>query len=176
MVSELGAIESLHDDYGILLELANEGGPSALAALNRAFPKHLLLAAASNLEARVKASFSERVEAQSGARLASFLDRFVLSRGYHTLFDWQGGTAKGFFTAFGKDCGNSFKASLIADEEFRRGHESFMYLGSARNQLVHNDYAIKTIELTPTEVVEKYKEAIYFVDRIGEMVLGESSH
>jgi hypothetical protein len=176
VAGETSAIESLHEDYDLLLELAIAGGPSALAALNRAFPKHLLLAAASNLEAQVKSSLRECFESHSGAPVASFVDRFVLARGYHALFDWPGGSAKGFFTSFGKSSGESFRAALGTDEDYRQGHDSFMYLGNARNQLVHNDYAVKTIDLTPSEVLCKYNEALYFVDRIGQMVMSEPVH
>lgn len=165
-----GAVQSLYDDYlGLASDLSST--PSGLAALSRSYPKHLLLAAASSLEDRVKRLVTQIFERDGTDRLATFVSKRVMARSYHTLFDWTAGSAKGFFNSFGDVCGIAFKAELQSNLELKEQHDAFMRLGGLRNQLVHNDYASAPIELTPKEIMNKYELALGFVDRIESFVV-----
>ncbi|UVJ38026.1 HEPN domain-containing protein [Arthrobacter sp. CJ23] len=167
------AVDLLYQDY---VELVSDlsTSPSGLSSLNRSYHKHLLVAAASSLEDRVKALVPEIFGRHGTDRLAAFVAKQVMARGYHTLFDWRGGTAQGFFTSFGEVCGQTFKAALKADDVLKAQHGAFMQLGDLRNQVVHNDYASALIELTPAEIIARYKLSLEFVDRIEHFVLAET--
>ena len=165
-----GAVATLYDDY-LALESDLSAMPSGLAALNRSYHKHLLLAAASSLEDKVKRLVSEIFERHGSDRLATFVSKRVMARGYHTLFNWEGGTAQGFFTSFGDACASAFRTELRSDNDLGEQHDAFMRLGQLRNELVHNDYASALIELTPDEIMDKYELALRFVGRIESFVL-----
>lgn len=165
MTAESGehAVEALYSDYQALLEDLSRL-PSALASINRAYHKHLLVAAASSLEDVTKVHVAELFRKYGNDRISGFVANQVMSRGYHTLFDWKNQTAQGFFTYFGKDCGTAFKASVKADANLKIQHDAFMSLGNLRNQLVHNNFAGFSIDLTPQEVMEKYRLGRAFIE------------
>jgi hypothetical protein len=165
-----GAVEALYEDYrGLVADLEGRS-PSSLTALNRAYPKHLLLAAASSLEELVKRALIEVFEARGDAGLGAFVQKRILDRGYHQLFAWTDRKAQPFFSSFGPDVGASFKRALRESSSLAESHEAFMILGSARNEVVHRDFASYPVEFTPEEVIEKYRLALYFVEQIAILV------
>ena len=165
-----GAVETLYGDYNALVSDLS-ASPSGLTALNRSYHKHLLVAAASSLEDKVKSLIPEIFARHGTDRLAAFVAKQVMARGYHTLFDWPNGKAQGFFTSFGEACGAAFKEALRSEAELKEQHDAFMTLGQLRNQVVHNDYASALIELTPSEIMDRYGLALQFVDRIESFVI-----
>lgn len=170
METPVGGVGVLLEDYrGLLSDLAQE--PSSLAALNRSYPKCLLLAAASSLEDRVKNLVPAVFERHGNAAMASFVRKRVMDRQYHTLFDWDNQNAKAFFKSFGDDCGNVYRERLDSGTIFRDCHEAFLSLGRERNRLVHNDYANFTIQWTPEEIAAKYKLALEFVDEMESIIV-----
>jgi hypothetical protein len=94
----------------------------------------------------------------------------VFARGYHTLFGWKDETAQPFFSSFGTECGNAFKAALRSDVDLKQQHDAFMLLGHLRNEVVHNDFATKLIDHTPAEVIEKYRYGLLFVGRFESLI------
>lgn len=164
-----GAVETLYGDYVALVSDLSSS-PSGLSALNRSYHKHLLVAAASSLEDRVKELVPEIFKRHGTDRLAAFVAKQVMARGYHTLFSWKGEKAQGFFSSFGESSGAAFKQSLRSDSELKDQHAAFMTLGNLRNTVVHNDYASALIELTPKEIIDRYRLALQFVDRIESFV------
>lgn len=176
MITESGqhAVEALYDDYEALRDdLAHL--PSSLASINRAYHKHLLVAAASSLEDIAKHHVPSLFREYGNARLAEFIANQVMSRGFHTLFDWKAQSAQGFFSFFGKDCGRAFKATMKKDSELKLQHDAFMNLGSLRNQVVHNDFAGYHIDLTPQEVMEKYRLGRQFIEQFERLIFDFSS-
>lgn len=166
-----GPVEELYREYLELSEDLGTSNPSSLSALNRSYHKHLLVAAASSLEQQVKTIVPQIFQRHGTEFIGEFVARAVFARGYHTLFDWKNGTAATFFANFGPDCQRYFKAQLKADDELRDQHEAFMTLGARRNEVVHNDYATYLVELTPHEVMAKYRLGHLFVQRIEYLVL-----
>lgn len=162
-------METIFDDYGLLIDELS-GSPSGLAAVNRAYGKHLLLAAASSLEDAVKKTVPEIFLRRANSQLSSFVTKWVFERGYHTLFGWKDRTAQPFFASFGPACGTEFKSALKADEDLRREHDAFMVLGSLRNEVVHNDFATRSIDLTPEEIIQKYRDGLAFVGRFDDLI------
>lgn len=74
MTSPKGAplVEALYEDYVALLdELA--ASPSGLAAVNRTYSKHLVVAAASSLEDYVKESVPTIFDRRGNARMGAFV-------------------------------------------------------------------------------------------------------
>lgn len=171
MTSAKGApsVEGLYADYVALVEelMASASG---LAAVNRTYGKHLVVAAASSLEEYVKDSVPEIIARRGNDRIGAFVASTVFARRYHTLFDWKAPSAQKFFTSFGSECTTAFKAALRADDDLKAEHDAFMLLGQLRNELVHNDFASKSIDQTPTEVIGKYRLGLLFVARFEDLI------
>ena len=170
-----GAVEELYQEYLDLSEDLGNRSPSSLSALNRSYHKHLLVAAASSLEQQVKTIIPQIFERHGREFIGEFVAKAVLARGYHLLFDWKNGTAASFFANFGPECRRHFKAKLESDDELRNQHDAFMTLGARRNDVVHNDYATYLIELTPHEVIIKYRLGHAFIQRIEDLILDSVS-
>lgn len=160
-----GAVEVFYQDYCFLREQLSEN-PSGLAALNSSYHKHLLIAAASSLECSVKRLVPEMFRGKASEALVTFVDKRVMARSYHTLFDWKRGKATSFFSSFGERCGEAFKKALNEDDSFKSQHDSFMRLGQLRNEVIHGDYASIPIYLTPEDIIKDYRQAVCFVDKI----------
>lgn len=171
-----GPVESLYADYvGLVEDLSNSNNPSGLAALNRSYHKVVLIAAASNLEAQVKRIMKEVFEREGRPELGTFVEKRVMARNYHTLFEWDRGKATGFFASFGDNCSKRFKSMLVNDSEFRQEHDAFMKLGGLRNRLVHQDYASFSLDDTPDELIGLYRNAIRFPERFKAIILESGS-
>ena len=164
------AVESLYSDYEELVREIPTSSPSGLSALNRSFHKHLLVASASNLEEQVKDLIPRLFVNHGRGEMGTFVFRRVLARGYAGLFEWKDMKAQGFFSSFGDDAGKDFKARLREDDAFRADHDAFMRLGHLRNEVVHNDYALFNVELTPSEIVKLFRRACQFVKEIEDMI------
>lgn len=163
------AVEGLYADYVALVEEVAES-PSGLSAVNRTYNKHLVVAAASSLEDFVKESVPDIFVRRGNDRIGAFVTKQVFARGYHTLFDWKAGTAQPFFTSFGTECASAFKIALRADDDLKAEHDAFMLLGHLRNEIVHNDFASKSIDQTPVEVIGKYRLGLLFVGRFENLI------
>lgn len=169
------AVKGIYDDYVELVRILEVGSsPAGLVAINRSYHKHLLVAAASSLESRVKKLVPEIFKSRGSTALGTFVAKAVMARNYHTLFDWKAENAFGFFSSFGDECGKNFKSLVKAEDSLKRQHEAFMRLGNLRNLVVHNDYAAYSVDLTPAEVIELYRNACAFVDRIETLALFET--
>ena len=165
-----GPVEGLYADYlGLILDLDGRS-PSGLTALNRSYHKHLLVAAASSLEEVVKDLIPRLFETRGGKQMGAFVSKRVMARNYSQLFDWKAQTAQGFFASFGDDCSKNFKTLLKTDDGLKKQHDAFLALGHLRNEVVHNDYAIYPVALTPDEIIEQYRLAIRFTERFEDLI------
>lgn len=167
-------VESLYEDYLGLVGDLSGSSPSGLAALNRSYHKVLLVAAASSLEAQVKQIVKSFFTTEGRMEFGTFVEKTVMARHYHTLFNWDGGKATGFFTSFGEVSVLRFKMLLAEDDDFKREHDAFMRLGSLRNQLVHQDYASFSLDDTPEELISLYRSAVRFPEKFEEIIFWDS--
>lgn len=169
------AVGLVYREYNEMVSTVGGSSPSALTALNRVYPKHILIAAASSLEDHVKVRLlPELFERYGNVEIREFLSASVLKRGYHGLFEWSNDSASKLFSAFGAEAKARFKERTRTDPIFDDGQRSFMQLGRLRNELVHNDYVSRSITVTPGDVHIMYKKSLGFLERIELIVFGDS--
>ncbi|MER7445246.1 HEPN domain-containing protein [Micromonospora avicenniae] len=165
-----GAVEGVYQDFRELKECL-AGDPSGQVALERIYPKALLLAAASHLEHLTTAQILALFDDFRMPTLRIFVERRAIKRQYHTLFQWGNpGSAGTLFSLFGDDCKRRFDARRRADDEFASWVDAFLHIGTARNQLVHNNYADFRLDNTAEEIFDLYQKARNFPLRIRELV------
>lgn len=170
------AVDLVFTEYTELIEAVGTKSPSTLTALNRVYPKHILIAAASSLEEQVKVQIlPDLFERYGNSAIREFIATNVLKRGYHSLFDWNANTASKLFSAFGSEAKDRSKEYSRMNSTFSEGQQAFMQLGRLRNELVHNDYASRSVSVTPDDVHDMYLKAREFINLIEEVAFSASS-
>ncbi len=90
------------------------------------------------------------------------------------MFDWKGKNLNQFFGLFGTDAKNRLSEALVADDMVEAA-KSFIYLGSQRNLLVHENFAGYSLETTFDEVFERYQIAMQLVDWLKRKLVEEAT-
>jgi len=124
------------------------------------------MAAASFFEMRIQTIIRNFIAktSQNNPIITSLVEEKVISRQYHTYFDWRESNANKFFTLFGKDFKTQFQDVINKDMLLEEGVKAFLELGNLRNALIHQNFASYTVNKTGTEVYGMYKKAESFVN------------
>ncbi|WP_143661646.1 HEPN domain-containing protein [Streptomyces microflavus] len=163
----MSAVTNMYSEHQDLVAFFGDDNPSYQASLERTLPKVLLLAAASEFEVAVCQHIRDYATASStDKKLAILIDRWVLTRQYHRLFDWESKHAGPLWGAFGEDFKRHMKSRLKGDESLKESLDAFLEIGRLRNELVHQDYANYVLLKTSTEIFKLYKTAIRFIDAL----------
>lgn len=137
-----------------------------LTTVDEEFRRTLLLAVASSFENQFQRMIEGFVEIGTSSKpaLKFLIKQRFLYRQYHSWFEWDKPTANKFWSFFGAD----FKAERVAEinesPEIGDAMRAFLELGNLRNQVVHEDFASFSVELTVEEIYAKYQSARRFVN------------
>lgn len=180
----LSTIRALHKK--VQAALVEQGDADNVDLANDIFRKFLTVSAASRLEEKTKETIRElvrNISGQPGKILLDFIERNVLKRSYHTLFDWDSENANRFYSSFGGGFRDFMKEKEGEDEDFANAAKSFVALGRERNQLVHSDLAVADFQWSESDVEDKIRQADFFLPKFlryaleyagGGSVVGES--
>jgi len=124
--------------------------------------KTLILSAASYFEREICQTIL-RTANKCGvpAPLKFFIEKQGLERKYHSLFNWDSNNANKLFSLFGKPARDKL---VDGSKALEQALECFLFVNRARNDLVHENFAGATIDLTFEEAWAKYERALTFVD------------
>jgi hypothetical protein len=159
-------VDAFVDDNQQLLESLKEKGEiSLLIFAENVFRKYLLLTAASYFEDLVKQTVLDVVRGEAGeaSPLVTLVQKKVIEREYHKLFDWNANNANMFFGLWGEEFREKMKKHPMMDQGLNEGIRAFIDLGRLRNQLVHGNFAVFEIEKTPSEIYDAYRKAMTFL-------------
>lgn len=162
-------IDRLYDDNRALLEYLNKAGEVSLASLvNEGFRKALALSAASYFESLIQDAIVRVVDQCTGGAggVLEFVKNKAVERQYHTYFDWDRRNANKFFGLFGAGFKEFMTKKIQASADLESSISAFMELGSIRNQLVHQNFAVFPMESTADEIYQLFKKALPFVDTL----------
>lgn len=169
----LPLVRAIYEDNRQLLEYLQENQEVSFAnSVENILPKVLLLATASHLEHELQNLILEYFREITGNQecAVSFVERKAVTRQYHTYFQWDTGNANAFFALFGDDFKSTVRGLLKADEELAAAVRDFVSIGSLRNQLVHQNYAMFIMENTAEEIMRMYESALKFVERFPHLL------
>lgn len=163
-------IDSMYEEHKSLisyLTLNNE--VTFVATVEANFRKSLLLACASYLETRITEVLTEIFELHSEPSqvVLSFIKNKAMARQYHTYFQWDKSNANQFFGLFGDECKKYLVDHYSKDKILQDAVTAFMKIGRLRNELVHQNFALYSLQLTVDEVYTEYKSAVPFINGIG---------
>jgi hypothetical protein len=169
----MSVIRTYEDFLATSQMLANAGEVSLKLTIDQNAAKVILLGAASEFESLLCDSVRRLVRraTNGNAHIESIVERKGISRQYHTWFDWEKLNANKFYSLFGDAFAERMKAVAKQDAEFARSVAGFLEIGQTRNNLVHNGFANYYVEKTADEVLELYKIALGFVERIDKVFL-----
>jgi hypothetical protein len=148
-------------NYDLLL---NKKEISFASDYEEQFSKVLLLACASYFETNITDLIFEILDINKNkpSLIYSFTLNKALSRQYHTLFNWKDSNINSFLGLFGDPFKNFVKEKIKNDSIFKKSTKDFLELGRLRNELVHNNYALFNLLLTPQEIETKFESARQF--------------
>lgn len=163
----MNPVDELYKKFSTVLNLdIVKNDLSLSSATNDTFKKFLLLAAASQFEARMTAAvlnFARQATAENHA-LVHLVERKAVKRQYHTWFQWDSQNANAFFAMFGSDFRKHMGELLKENDDLGNSIAAFMKIGRARNELVHENIATFAFDKTSEEVYDTYKQALLFVE------------
>jgi hypothetical protein len=158
-------VDRVHEELSaVIATVEASDSVSDLIAIQTIAAKALLLSAASYFE-RTVCEIIVGVAKESGTRplYSAFIDKQALERRYHSMFDWDGKNINKFFGLFGADVrGRLSEKSKNAD--VAEAVSAFIFIGSKRNLLVHENFAGFSLDVTFPEVYGKYQTAFRLMD------------
>ena len=159
-------VDGIHEEFSELLQFLSDSHEISFRTFVEGhFKKLLLLAAASYFERRLTEFIidfaKERIE---GDTLVSLIERKVVSRQYHTWFDWKAKNANQFFKLFGEQFAIHAKSIVEENDKIRQSIQNFLEIGLERNRIVHQDFGSYSLEKTSEEIYALYLSASKFVE------------
>lgn len=130
------------------------------------YKKVLLLSAASFFEYMITSHIKKFTQkaSKSDMRLVTLVEKKVLVRQYHTLFDWNSNNTNKFWGLFGDETRKKARELIDNDDNLTQAEKAFLDLGKSRNSLVHENFSEYDINTTLQEIYDKYKSACKFID------------
>lgn len=164
-------INALHDEYKELIDFCRTNGQVSFeVSINDIYRKTLLLSAASYFEAVITQSILSFVDNASNRReISELVERKVVTRNYHTFFEWDGNNTNKFLVLFGEEFKTNAR-NAIRKEKLEENEKAFLSLGNERNKLVHLNYIEAPIDATFDEIYDKYTSALVFVEFIQNLL------
>jgi hypothetical protein len=153
-------VHRIRDELSAILDVVKtSGGPSDISSAESIATKALLLSAASHFEREICTTILECAQG-GGARpiYVAFIERQGLDRRYHAMFSWEHSNLNKFFSLFG-DVAKLKLSAAAKEEDISSSIGDFIYLGSKRNELVHQNFAGFSLDVTFDDVWRKYESA-----------------
>ncbi|RYU09676.1 hypothetical protein [Nocardioides iriomotensis] len=158
-----GPVDQLFNDYHSLSNSLGADAVSDHVALDTHFRKLFVLAAASHLESLMSFHMHEYF-AGLGSTPYEFIRRESLERKFFRWFNFDSPKPTSFFKSFGTACHELYAAQAADNEPFDKAGQSFMFLCTARNTIVHENLATATLEATASEIEKHFRSAVEFPD------------
>ena len=157
---------------GLLKVLDGVNEISLRNTVDNNFRKLLLMAAASYFEQRMKDAILDFVvEATAEDHVLTCLVRNkVVSRQYHSWFNWDVKNVNSFFGLFGPSFQQSMKEIVSSDTDLDSSIQAFIEIGGERNRLVHQNFASFSLEKTSDEIYTLYRTGLRFVEWFPEAI------
>lgn len=168
-------IDKFYQEFKSLEAFLIERGELSFAVeVGSNFRRSLILAVASYFEHEICEILRAMSEAYAPGNpmIASLIEKKVITRQYHTYFDWDNLSANSFFGMFGENCKSKFQARN-KDPDFKVSVVSFLEIGQMRNKIVHNNFVRFDVDKTPDDVFSLYMKALPFIDYMRRELLSD---
>ena len=176
----VNVVERLYGDFNQLRDFLQDDqkvtAKALLSVVDEAFPKVLLLAAASHFEKLLTETvedFAKEVTTDNHP-IASLVKLKAIERQYHGWFAWDKKNANKFFGLFGTGFKQYAQDQVNRKDWLKDSIHAFLEIGDERNELVHEDFASFQMNKTSEEIYELYRSAARFVEWFPQAIRGFS--
>lgn len=159
-------IDLYRSQNDVISKLQEMGDISLATAVAGSLSKILIISSASYFEDHIKRCVAQLTKKHSNAMICEFCRVTAIDRGYATWFDWKSQNANKFFSLFGEEAKNSANTTVANNIKLSDSIKNFIYIGSQRNLVVHNNFLTFTITDTPDEIFKKIESAQDFLNFI----------
>jgi hypothetical protein len=151
-----------HQELKRILHSAKEY--SLEISVDASFRKELLLSAGSYFESAVREGLLDycSLATNNNSALTTFLKNKAIERQYFTYFQWEVNNANSFFGLFGPQVKEHMVQVATKDSAFAGSIKAFLEIGRLRNNVVHQNYVVFSLDKTVDELYELYREASGF--------------
>ena len=173
-MSDPAYVEEFFSRHQALYQLLLDNRELSHAAdFTETFARGLVLAIASYFEHDITEIISELPAKRAGSDpvITSMVMRQVVSRKYHTYFDWDRLKPGPFWALLGDEFKAKANEDLKSNENFSIGVQAFLELGQMRNNLVHQNYVQFVVDKTPEELIAQFRTALLFPAYLREALL-----
>jgi len=163
----MNIVEKIYEDFNDLISYLEKSNEISLKnEADNNFKKVLILTIASYFESRIREILLNFISRKSNndAIIVSIIKNRVISRQYHTFFEWEAKNANTFFSMLGEDFKKEAGENVNNDIKLAEGIKAFLEIGKLRNELVHRNFGSYPIEKTAKDVIELYDKALSFVE------------
>jgi hypothetical protein len=157
--------ERLFDEYTEIRAHVPNEDLSSLTSLDQLYAKVLVISSGSEFEHVVSDIMLEF--AAAGAKvpeITTLIQRKAVERQYFQNFAWDAKNINKFLSLFGGRVPVLFESKLDSDEITRDNVIDFIKMNAHRNELVHRNFAAASIEVTPQEVMDRFRSAVRVCD------------
>jgi len=139
---------------------------SFLTLIDEEFRRTLVLAIASSFEDVMQITVQDFVKSKSAGSLEilSLINIRFIKRQYHSWFDWEKRNVNKFWSFFGDEFKSLRLADLSANAGLSDSMRDFIELGELRNRIVHQNFALFSVDLSVEDIYKKYLSASDFID------------
>lgn len=155
--------------------LSSAGHLSLLVTAEDVFRRNLLISAASYFEhdlcKRIDSVFSSKGYSEE---CVSLIRSKAIARQFYSYFDFKSSNTNRLFSAFGDACKERAVVALKGDSELRDSQNSFLHICAMRNNMVHENFAAFSMDVSSDEIIEDFKRGLKFLDFFEVMISGEN--
>ena len=152
--------------------LTKVGHLSIRNTVDDVFKKFLLLSAASYLETEMTDVLTNlyKDNCSGGSVLPTFVKKQALTRKYFTLFEWNAPNANKLFSLFGADFKTYMVSKVKENTDLNESIQAFLELGRLRNEIIHENLAVYTLQKTVDDIFDLYNQARFFVKTLSDEI------
>jgi hypothetical protein len=142
---------------------------SHLTEIDANFRKLLVVGCASYFEQRI-IEIIGGLAGKGDQRVAEFVRIKALERQYHTFFEWDKPNANRFFAMFGTEFKKTAMKRVEQTPDLTASIKAFVEIGSKRNECVHKNLALMSMDWTLDEIMQRFESALAFVGFLEEVL------
>ena len=129
---------------------------------NNIFPKLFVVATANFFEKYI-CDLIIKIFCERESLFSEFVSNQALERKYHSMFSWKESNANSFYGLFGEGFREHMKSLLKTNSEMKDNEKEFMFLGRARNEIVHKGISMYNLNKTAQEINVIFEKSIKFI-------------
>ena len=153
--------------------LSAAGHLSLLITAEDVIRRNLLISAASYFEhdlcKRIENVFSSRGYSEE---CVSLIRSKAIVRQFYSYFDFNSSNTNRLFSAFGQACKERASNALRSSSALRESQSSFLQICGMRNNMVHENFAAFSMDVSSDEVVENFRRGLRFLDFFEVIISG----